>query len=562
MRVPITSLRHSLVIRYRNCETRLSKPAEGVGCVRNGPFDPVCRTGVRQIIICRRRVMMATGPALVSDDVAQAGPRTKTAEKASVRPGSGLSRADASRADFVDRQAELERLLQGLGSPAGPHFWRIVAPPGLGKSMLLTFTGKLKAHSPRWEVRSRDARDLDEALASDPAALVADFFGPELDNPSERAATERIAEAVVADGRRYLCLLDSAELLDERAVAGIREYFGEIYNFTGGCAGGKTAGRVALVVASRLDGGWTGLVPAPRFELLSLTALTRDAVAEAVMDLAGRTGKQLDHSEHERATAGLIQISAGVPELMTACLGWIDKTQWRQLDRLPHEDEFRVLAYPFVQNRLLSSESLLPSQSDHGGERRNVIEHALRLLAPYRIFTQSHVQQHLAQGSRLSWELTSVGWSREDLWKAIAGSALLSGPQHDSWYAVQPRIRELLFRYFYETDELRAQAHVQALAFDRIWTQAQAGGDQVAGLAECIWHEASAMHASDPGQVEGRLIKSAKELVKTLRAAGPRQVDDLRHMLANRLRQDTDLSDLLSGAPGALDRLARTVTSA
>lgn len=507
--------------------------------------------------------MMTTGPALVGDDVAQAWPGTEAAEKAPIRPGLGSSPADSSGVGFVDRQAELETMLHGLDNPAGPHFWLIVAPPGLGKSMFLTLAGKLKAQSPRWEVRSRDARKLKGALASDPAALVADFFGPELDTPSEPGATRRIAAGVVADGRRYLCMLDSAELLDERVVAGLRRYFGEIYERTGGWPGGKTAGRVTLVVASRLDAGWMGVIPAPRFELLPLAALTRDALAEAVMDLAGRTGKQLDSAEHERATAGLVSISAGVPELMTSCLSWIEKTQWGQLDRLTREDLFRMLGYPFVHDRLLASSSLLPpSVSDHGGDRRQVVKHALRLIAPYRIFTQSHLGQHLTPRSRLSRELTSAGWVLKDLWNAIAGSALLGRPQYESWYVLQPRIRELLFRYFYETDELRTRAQREALAFDRIWTRGQKGGDQVAGITECIWHEAASLRASDPGQIEGKLMKSTHELVKTLREAGPKTVDDLRLELAERLRDDADLGDLLSDAPGVLNGLIRIVTSA
>jgi hypothetical protein len=345
-------------------------------------------------------------------------------------------------------------------------------------------------------------------------------------------------------------------------VTGIRRYFSEIYQRTGAWSD-DGVGRVALVVASRLDAGWLGVTPAPRFTLLPMTALTNNDISEALKDLAGRTDKNLSEPELEQATAWLGDLSVGVPELLASCLRWIEKTQWRQLDFIADDRLFRELGHPFVHDRLLSPASLLPlGLPDHADQHRQVVEYALRLVAPYRIFTQSHLRQHLAAGGRLAKELTSAGWSLEDLWNAIAGSALLDRPQDELWQRVQPTIRELLFRTFYKTDELRTRAQLRALAFDRIWSQRQQGIDQVAGLAECIWHEALALRTTDADRREARLMNSARALAGTLRKAEPYSVNDLRHLLAVTLRNDDQLNDLLSDSDGALDRIIHIMTSA
>ena len=508
--------------------------------------------------------LMAAGVALV-DDVAQAWPAAGTPKSgASVRGGLGFP--GSADTDFIDRKSELEEMLGGLSSPDGPRFWLVVAPPGLGKSKLLNYLeAGLEARTPGWEVRRVDVRDLKERIGSEPKPLVANFFIQELDDPATPGVAKRIAEAILRDGRSYLCVLDSAELLDARVVAGFRKYFSEIYQSTGASVGG--AGRVALVVASRLDTGWKGVIPAPRFRMLPLGAFSDDDIGEPLRKLTRRMGKDLDRSEHQQAAAWLGDLSAGVPELVTSCLRWIEKTGWPQLDRLASEDLFRKRGYPFVRNRLLSSASLLPhGMPDPDGERRRVVEEALRLAVPYRIFGRSHLRQYLEPGCSLSQKLDSVGWSLDDLWNALTRSALLGRPQNERWQSVQPAIRKLLFRYFYETDELRAIAQTEALKFDQAWSHGLIGSDQIVGLAECIWHEASALRIVDHGEFESRLLESATELVSTLRSAEDYEedysVDELRHQLAEKLRHDADLDGLLSGVIGVRDRLIRAVASA
>jgi hypothetical protein len=514
---------------------------------------------------------MAAGLAPVVDDVAQAWQWTTAAgtEASARRSGFHVPEPESADLDFIDRQAELKEIRDGLSSSIGPHFWLLVAPPGLGKSSLLTFMEReFEAQGPAWEARLVDVRDLADPLADEPTSLLAEFFRQELGDKelgdvAESGIAERVARAIAADGRTFICLLDSAELLNEQVVAAVRKYFSEIYKRTGGWAGDDGAGRVALIVASRLDLGWKSVAPAPRFQLLPLTAFTKDDIGEALRKLASRARKDLGRTQHEQAVARLGGLSAGVPELLTSCLRWIQDKHWHQLDLLADDGMFREFGCSFVEDRLLAPASLLPpGLSDQVLKRSRVVQEALRIVAPYRIFTQSHLRQHLEPGSWLRHGLASAGWSLDDLWNALTRSALLGRPQDQPWQIIQPAIRTLLFRYFYETDDLRVAVQLQALDFDRFWSQGQTGSDQVVGLAECIWHEASALSMSNPRWLESGLIESASALTATLRPAENYSVDDLRQLLAAKLRNDPDLPDLLSGATGALDKLVHVVTSA
>ena len=84
--------------------------------------------------------------------------------------------------------------------------------------------------------------------------------------------------------------------------------------------------------------------------------------------------------------------------------------------------------------------------------------------------------------------LKEVDWPAEDLWQAIAGTALLL-PLDEPWQEIHPAIRRLLYRYFY-AEEKRTDAHPRAAEFTRYWADKVTGQEQVNGMVESIWHEA------------------------------------------------------------------------
>ncbi len=265
-------------------------------------------------------------------------------------PGPAPNPADRAGTEFVNRRAEIDRILGALKDPAGTRFWLIVAPPGLGKSdFLRRVSSELNADDPGRQVRFVDLRDLPgPASEGEPGSLVARFFGQELSDQATSGVAERVAQAVLDSGKSYVCLLDSAELLSERAAAEFRRSFSDIYQATspapGSALGPAGPSRVALVVASRLDTGWIGTIPAPRFKLLSLAALGVDDIGAALSSLARRTGEKLNTTQLRQATASLAGLSSGLPELVTSCLQWVAKGHWLQLESLGNQGSSRACA--------------------------------------------------------------------------------------------------------------------------------------------------------------------------------------------------------------------------
>jgi AAA domain len=531
----------------------------------------VCALRPRWVVTVTGRSRMTVGLGLAMADIARADtasawPDAKMADAyplwaAGPRPGPSL--AEWAGSEFVDRQGEIEQILRDLSGPAGTRFWLVVAPPGLGKSELLRrISSELEADDPRREVRFvdlRNPRPIDDRAE----ALIARFFSPELRGPARSGLVERVAQAVLGSGKSYVCLLDSADLLSERAAAEFRQVFSDIHRATYASTAAPGAGRVALIVASRLHAGWVGTIPAPRFKLLPLAAFGVNDIDAALHALTLRTDEKLSTRQFRQVTASLARVSSGLPELLASCLQWVEKGHWHQMESLGGQEIFEGLGQRFVRDRLFATESLLPmAPRDRSDQRRQLVEDALRLVSPFRIVTQAHLKQYLTPGGPLSELLASAAWSIEDLWQAIIDSALVARPVHEPWQVIHPAVRKLMFRYSYPTDQQRSDAQLKALAFDREWSSRQIGIEQVAGLAECLWHEASALQLAAPQQLVLRLTESARAIAGALRQVELAESGDLRHALRERLRADAELNELMAAETGLVDRLIDIATRA
>jgi transcriptional regulator with XRE-family HTH domain len=203
--------------------------------------------------------------------------------------GSSASVANPDRASstkgqqaFLDRRDELDRVLRGVSSPAGPHFWLVISPPGLGKSWFLTqLAAEAKSESPGWTTRMVDLRLEAADHRHDAMTVVTKLFGID-EQPSRGTAGDLlgIAQKVIRDGRPCLCLLDSAELLPVHETAALREHLSEVYRLVQDS--GNPDAQLAFVVASRREGRWRGVTPYPRLHVLPLdefgTAIVQDAL--------------------------------------------------------------------------------------------------------------------------------------------------------------------------------------------------------------------------------------------------------------------------------------------
>jgi hypothetical protein len=469
---------------------------------------------------------------------------------------------------FRNRQDELDSVLHGLINVAGPHFWLVVAPPQLGKTWFLDrlraeITGATDAAA-QWATKLVDLRVQPAGLRRDAEALLKQLFEPLI---SQEPATPRnIARAISRNQQPYLCLLDSGELLPEETVNALRTHLGAIYRYVHEARNRNV--RLAFVVATRREQGWLGVSPDPRLTVLALTEFKIDVVLDALSDLANSMSRGLSLPELQQHAQRIHDLSEGLPALLVPCLEWVQREEWLDPARLETEELFADIAHPYVRERLLSRDSLYPEDaenrpqpqpdatSEQWQEPLRALEGAFRLLAPYRLFTMSHLRNHSHSDPGLDAALGALNWSVEKTWAAISASALLRRPQNEPWQEIYPAIRRLLYRYFYPSEDMQAAAHHEARKFVEVWADRQRGKEQVIGLLESLWHEACELRLTQAVEMEEQLSGSARKLSRDLRSSEAYTVPELRAFAADRLRSDAEFRRVLDGHPGLFALLA------
>lgn len=394
---------------------------------------------------------------------------------------------------FRNRERELDDVVNSLDNDDASHFWLWVAPPQLGKTWFLHETGKrLKQRRTRCLVHYADAREIAVA-SSDPMALLARMYAV---SPQRPDALE-IARAISRTNRYNLCLLDSAEQLSDDTIRGLREGLEQVNEYVK--RGRSRDARLALVVASRQDDAWGGVVPL-RLSIRNLTGFEKDVVLDALYDLAVEMDKNYSRSELEPLADQVHRLSEGLPALLAGYVAWIRRADWMGLDRLADRDCFDEIATPYIAQVLLSPDSLCGRRPDPPAELRPAMIAALRALVPYRCFTGSHMSYHARQDP-LRDALRRLRWSDEEVWAAVSHTDVLLLPQKEPSHAISPPVRRLLFRHWYASADSRAQAHRRAREFLSAYGQSLTGVERAKVIIECLWHDAEALSLSqDPGK--------------------------------------------------------------
>jgi hypothetical protein len=474
--------------------------------------------------------------------------------------GAGPTSPGPGSQSFRNRRDELDRVLRGLNNASGPHFWLVTAPPELGKTWFMRqLSAELASAEPaRWVATRVDLRDQAIDVRGDAELLLPRLFGLSSSIRTGPEVLRDIAQQICRSGYSRLCLLDSAELLNQETGRTLRSHLSDVYHLVQ--QAGNIDVRLALIVASRREEEWRGVTPDPRLRQLALTEFKVDVVQEALHDLAGEMRSTFDAATFQQNAALVHRLSEGLPALLVRCLQWIRTEQWLDMGRLESQDLFEKLAQPYIEQGLLSQDSLVPCSREQPGEpRRRALDRAFRVLAPYRVFTQSHVRHHLASDSVFAEALGDLGWSIEDLWRAISGTALLSRPLNEPWQEIHAAIRRLLYRYFYTSDAHRAEAHREARQFVEVWADRQAGKEQVIGLVECLWHEAAFLRLSQSAEMEEALSESARKLSQALKPSSAYTIAELREYAAERMRNDEEFQTGVGDMPGLFNRLVGVV---
>lgn len=488
----------------------------------------------------------------------------RTSYQATNRPvvsGDGPAKSDQRSPVFRDRQDELHKVLHGITSAAGPHFWLVVAPPQLGKTWFLE---RLSADSSlsepvTWLVKKVDLRAQPRELCGDAATILTLLFGRELPATIDQGTFRGLAREITKSGQPYLCLLDSAELLTEETAHILRECFSQIYQLVQE-AGADTV-RLALIVASRRDSEWRGITPSPRLAALPLVEFHAEVIQEALHDLASEMGRSFPSSALLENAARVHRLTEGLPALLIRCLQWIRTNEWIAIDqRLEDPRRFAEIAASYIQHELLTPGSLLPASEGESEEKLRALVHAYRVLVPYRLFTQSHLRHHLESDAEFRDSMLAAGWAVQDLWRAIGETALLRRPLNEPWQEIHAAIRRLLYRYFYETDAERERVNNEARKFAELWADGQVGTEQVIGFVECLWHEARALGVRKPAEMEQRLAESARKLSGSLRESAAFTLPELRLFIVERMMNDEELQEAVSSVDGLFGRLVAIVS--
>lgn len=460
---------------------------------------------------------------------------------------------------FLDRGEELDRLLYGLGSPAGPHFWLVLGPPGLGKSSFLAHLAQQAgALAPgNWDISMLNLSEDDVGREDDAMGVILSLF--EIDQPPSADPDNdlvAIAQKIMHTGKPHLYLLDSAELLSERTVTELRGHLGRIYTLIQDKGGGA---RLAFVAASRLDDGWKGVRPYPEPVLLPLGEFTPRIVQVALENLASRMPGVRSPAELRQDALLVQRITEGVPGLVQDSLRWIEAEQWVEINRLNKEPLFEQIISPYIKNQLLTLDSLLPEEKTQPEKPQKfaALEDAFRVLVPYRFFTLSHVNHSQDNDSAFLDRLKKAHWTVDNLWQVIAGTALLYRPLNEPWHEIHPAIRRLLYRYFYPGDDQQALAHEKARDFTALWAGKLTGKDQVIGMVESIWHEAARLRLGGATAVEEELIAFTEELSRSVRP-DPYTGTELREYAAQRMQNDDELQREVASFEGLFDRLVQS----
>jgi len=499
-----------------------------------------------------------------------------------LEPGLGGSPADAESTDHPERRdeernsasppgnggqqplggawrIEYDGIISALDSARGPHFWLVTAPPGLGKTALVSqLSEELTRGANGWRANRIDLREQSPKTRADIGALLALLFQLKPQQVSDDAAGYRaIAKELARQGRPFLCVLDSAEGLSGDTSKRLRSALSEIYQRVEGTASRRA--RLALIVASRLDDDWLGVIPAPPLAVLSVAECGTEFIEGRLRALAARSEREYSTAELTRMATLVHEVTAGLPALLDPVLKWIEDEEWLELKRLRDHDVFELLAGRYIDDSLLAPDSIFPRDAEASQERQKAVRAAIRYLVRYRFFTWSHVRQYIKRDDAFRRLLINANWQDADLWAALSGMALLKRPLDEPWQEFQWAIRRLLYRHFYVSAEESARAHAEAADFIAELTIELRGKEQVVSFVEGLWHTASALRLRGSGDIAEQLRNFVRTGAGMLRKSYAYSAIDLPSYAAQRIRGDAELQDTIGDLNGLADELINIV---
>jgi hypothetical protein len=428
----------------------------------------------------------------------------------------GVQAAPPDGGRFRNREQELTNLLNALSLSSGQDLWVVAAPPRMGKSWFLREVERRLTAKSWGETRLLDLARWPELWGA-PAKVVVELMGvhvePEGDSLTEDEV-EDIAREVSKRGNNQLYLLDSAERLDRETAAEVRSALTDVYAHL---VERRVRKRFSMIIGTRRPDAWRGLgrYRRCRFRTLGLSEFKLEVIEDAV-----RAGAADAEDSLVRKSALLLQQeSDGLPALLLAWLDWAHDANLIGIERgLRKPATFDAVTAKYVRNDLLTHDVLFPSGASSVPAKK-ALEHALKVLVPYRLITQSHLKFHYDTDEPLRDTVAAAGWTMRELWTALNSTSLLD-PRMGLWRVINPPIRRVLYRYYYRSDAERVTAHEEAKWCYQRWTVNEAGSEQVMMMKECLWHELCRQLLQQPSELRQALPEAAGQYAKAFLSSG------------------------------------------
>jgi TIR domain len=452
------------------------------------------------------------------------------------------------QATFHNRYDEIGKIINTLTTAGGSEFWLVLAPPRMGKSWFLGRVAfELKKFQPECQSYLVDLRAHPVELRSNWVALLCELLAvdvPDAEELSQQQLIRKIATDVTRRACSQLFLLDSAELIEVECVEHFRSALTSVYRLVE--RSGNDKSRLSVMVGSRHQRAWKGFGRAGSkvFQTVQLPEFGVPVVRKAVVDL----GRKFGAGQLNEWANALHSLSEGLPALLVEGLRWAMESEFLAIEDCDDESAFTAVARPYIAGDLLTSESLLPFEDVGSAARKAVLERALEVITPYRLFTQSHLKYHVGDDPGFGQELAEADWTLDELWEALARTALLKQPSEEIWEVLNPPIRRLLYRYYYPDTPVRLRAHEAARRFYGSLAASVASGDQCVVLVECLWHEAARLWHLRPEELPTSFKARAVELTRELVHPDVYSRTELARFVTDRMLDDSEFATLLSSS--------------
>ena len=468
--------------------------------------------------------------------------------------------------DFQNREEELDELFNNLTKPAGgTHFWQILAPPQMGKSWFLShLADDLQANTQQdWEIRRVDIRSANSlALRSDPAALLTAFFNLKVASPITDNKIMEIGRRISASEKYWLLLLDNAELISDVAATGLRAALGQINAHLRG----HQRARLAFVAATRRHfAAWLKVLPeAPRFKSRPLSPFTTNVVYAALEQMAAQDGINNGPQWLDETARVLQRVTEGLPALLVRYLDWI-KTQAYlfTLAELESTAVFERLARPYIEETILSVDSLLPGENDANRiqPQCEALRDALVGLCLRRRFITRYIDDMVQTNANLLVNMGHLAWGTNDLHTALKRTYITEPVPNDLWTVFYPAIRRLLFRYYYDTPAKQAEAHQQASSFYQSRWREWDGTDRAIVLLEHFWHQVEYLRLSAQPGLSQTIQQFAGALFTEGRISALYTPEEIAEIIATRMAEDEEFQSALHQiAPQLSEQISRVLS--